>query len=132
MIFHFAHLNSSAGLISSFLFGENPDFKANCLGSCSVPFAFDAFQNFTVDTQNSGQFSSLLSNPAQPTTANSQQSSNGSNQDNNGSTVGNSAVTGYISNTCLECNSLNSKSLNMSDQSGNSIFSISSLPLSKI
>ena len=128
MIFHFAHLNSCAGLISSSLFSENQDFKTNCLGSCSLPFAFDAFQNVTGHSKNSALSSNLLSNISKPTTSNQQSSSgslsnenkqdstssktgnNSNSTDNNGNTAGNGGGTGYISNTCLECNSLNVES----------------------
>lgn len=132
--------------MNSIFFAQNPDFQKNCLGSCPVPFAFDAFQNFKPVGENLKNNSGVLENLFSPESqnnsgkdgSNSFQNGSGNNSSSNGNSVNgssngndNPSQIGYFSNSCLQCNSLNPKVRSNLENSGGSSFSINNTAPSK-
>ena len=46
LLLRFAHLNSGSALLHNPVFGHNPEFLSNCLGTCALNFSMDPLQNY--------------------------------------------------------------------------------------
>lgn len=62
LLLRYSHLNSGSGILHNSIFGQNPEFLSNCLGTCALNFSLDPLQNFPhSQTTNDLQTSSFWS-----------------------------------------------------------------------